>query len=207
MPDDPFRKSGTFFRPSIVLVDEEDKGLTATVEQEAYLEQAKAGDKSAFGALVGEYSDLVYSIAFHFHGRAALAEDIAQDIFLELYRNLGKIASAPHLVSWLRRSTTNRCIDQGRKASYRTEVSLEGAPEQGRPPVLTDGLLNEKLRKQVAALPEWQRAVVVLRYQEDMDPAEIADTLRIPLNTVKSRLHRAIGTLREKMERTQQARI
>jgi RNA polymerase sigma-70 factor (ECF subfamily) len=53
----------------------------------------------------------------------------------------------------------------------------------------------------VAALPEAQRAIVVLRYQEDMDPGEIAETLDIPLNTVKSRLHRGLEFLRRKMER------
>jgi len=64
-----------------------------------------------------------------------------------------------------------------------------------------DAMLDELVRKQVAALPEWQRAVVVLRYQEDLDPVEIADMLKIPVNTVKSRLHRALATLRETLER------
>jgi RNA polymerase sigma-70 factor, ECF subfamily len=71
---------------------------------------------------------------------------------------------------------------------------------------LGDTLLGESLRRQVAKLPEWQRAIVVLRYQEDMDPLEIADALNIPVNTVKSRLHRAIGTLREALERKQRVR-
>ena len=65
----------------------------------------------------------------------------------------------------------------------------------------SDALLSESLRKHVAALPEWQRAVVVLRYGEDMDLSEIAHTLDIPLNTVKSRLHRALECLRDTLDR------
>ena len=67
----------------------------------------------------------------------------------------------------------------------------------------TDVLMNNSLRAQVAALPEWQKAVVILRYQEDLDPAEIADVLKVPVNTVKSRLHRALASLREALERKQ----
>lgn len=67
----------------------------------------------------------------------------------------------------------------------------------------SDALLSESLRRHVAELPEWQRAVVVLRFQEDMDLSEIAAMLRIPLNTVKSRLRRALDSLRESFERRQ----
>jgi RNA polymerase sigma-70 factor (ECF subfamily) len=136
------------------------------------------------------------------HDRA-LAEEIAQDIFLELFRNVSKIESPAHLLYWLRRSTANRCIDQSRKLAYRTEVpSLDGfhPATSGH---FSDVFLEETLRRQIAKLPEWQRAVVILRYQEDLDPPEIAGILQIPVNTVKSRLHRALGSLREILERKQ----
>ena len=156
--------------------------------------------------MVLEYQNLVFSIAYHFLQASALAEEIAQDIFLELYRNIGKIESVSHLTFWLRRSTTNRCIDQSRKLAYRTEVPISETFHPASSGELGDTLLGESLRRQVAKLPEWQRAIVVLRYQEDMDPLEIADALNIPVNTVKSRLHRAIGTLREALERKQRVR-
>ena len=69
-----------------------------------------------------------------------------------------------------------------------------------------DVFLAASLRQQVAQLPEWQRAVIILRYQEDLDPLEIAELLKIPINTVKSRLHRAISTLRTVLERKQRVR-
>jgi RNA polymerase sigma-70 factor (ECF subfamily) len=159
--------------------------------------RAKNGDRACFGQLVSEYQGLVYSIARHLLRTSAQAEEVAQDIFLELFRNLRKIESPTHLLYWLRRTTTNRCIDHSRKLSTRTEVPMA---EGFHPSAITessDALLSESLRRHVAALPEWQRAVVVLRYQEEMDLPEIAETLNIPLNTVKSRLHRALECLRE----------
>jgi RNA polymerase sigma-70 factor, ECF subfamily len=80
-------------------------------------------------------------------------------------------------------------------------VSLENAPE---PVALTpagDPLLGTALKKLVAALPEKSRAIVVLRYQEDLNPAEIARILGIPVGTVKSQLQRALALLREKLSR------
>jgi len=144
---------------------------------------------------------VVFSIARHFLAVSSLAEEIAQDIFLDLYRNLGKIESAAHLLYWLRRATANRCIDQTRKLAFRTEVPMASGFIAATQTGMGDAMLDELLRQQVAALPEWQRAVVVLRYQEDLDPAEIADMLKIPVNTVKSRLHRALANLRETLER------
>ena len=137
---------------------------------------------------------------------SAVAEEIAQDIFLDLYRNIGRIESAAHLTFWLRRSTTNRCIDYSRKLAYRTEVPINDTFHPATSGELGDMLLDESVRRQVAKLPEWQRAIIVLRYQEDMDPVDIAGVLNIPLNTVKSRLHRALGTLREALQRKQRVR-
>ncbi len=188
----------------------EGRKLQTLEESNGVLKRAQAGDRPAFALIVTEYRNLVYSIAYHFVHNCAIAEEIAQDVFLELFRNLGKIESGKHLVYWLRRSTTNRCIDQSRKLAFRTETPLEAVSEPAVSGEVHDSMLGARLKREVSALPDWQKAVVILRYQEDLDPAEIAETLSIPLNTVKSRLHRAVETLREKMERkpgAQRARI
>jgi RNA polymerase sigma-70 factor (ECF subfamily) len=80
-------------------------------------------------------------------------------------------------------------------------VTLDSVPEPAAPETRSDTLLSEALRKLVASLPGSQRAVVVLRFQEELEPAAIAEVLGIPVNTVKSLLHRSLALLREKMER------
>jgi RNA polymerase sigma-70 factor, ECF subfamily len=162
---------------------------------------AKTGSEEGFASIVRDYSGLVFSIAKNFFSNSALAEEIAQEIFLELHRNLRKIESDAHLIAWLRRSTTNRCIDASRRSAFRSEVPMPDLFSPVAAGTMSDTLLHEQLRKKVVALPEWQRAVVVLRFQEDLDLDEIAELLKIPLNTVKSRLHRAVETLRSSFER------
>lgn len=157
--------------------------------------------RERFDDLVKQHGGLVFSIAYHFLGSAALAEELAQDVFLELHKNLAKIESDNHAVAWLRRTTTNRCIDKSRKSAFRHEVPIQDGFHAASAETPRDPMLQHALRKQVEQLPEWQRAVVILRYQEDMDPEEIAAVLEIPVNTVKSRLHRAIEALRDRFDR------
>ncbi len=169
---------------------------------EAALRQAARGDHQAFGDLVREHQAMVFSMAYHFLRDRALAEELAQEVFLHLHQNLAAIQSPAHLTFWLRKVTNHRCIDQARRQKVRPQISLEEVPHE---PVADfahrDPLLSEKLRRMVESLPEKARMVVILRYQEDLEPAEIAKTLDMPLNTVKSHLRRSLAALREKLAR------
>lgn len=166
------------------------------------LAAALRGDAAGFTQLVREHQSMVFSIAYHFLRDSARAEELAQETFLHLYRNLETIESPAHLVYWLRRVIHHRCIDESRKKARRGgSVALDAIAEPASEWRERDPLLSGALRKLVAALPEAQRAVVVMRYQEDMEPGEIASVLDIPLNTVKSRLHRGLEFLRSKMDR------
>lgn len=165
--------------------------------------KAAAGDRSAFADLVRTHQAMVFSIALHSLRDPALAEELAQEVFLDLFHHLDGLQSAAHVEFWLRKVASRRCIDYVRRRRRRASVALEDAPELTTDPVECDPLLSAALRKLTASLPERARMVVVLRYQEDMAPAEIAETMEIPLNSVKSCLHRALAMLREKLERTQ----
>ena len=144
---------------------------------------------------------MVFGIAYNFLHDAAAAEDLAQDVFLELHRSLGRVESREQAVRWLRKVTAHRCIDYARRAQYRSGPALEDVPEQSIPPIFPDPFLSGQIAKQVALLAETPRIVLILRYQEDMEPAEIAETLHMPVNTVKSHLQRALATLRPRLER------
>ena len=167
----------------------------------ASLEQAAQGDAAAFAEIVSAHQAMVFSIAWHYLQDRSLAEDVAQEVFLELYQNLAAIQSASHLTYWLRRVSVHRCIDLARRRTHRREQAMDGLPEPATENALADPVLMARLRETLDALPEKQRMVIILRYQEDLGPAEIAELLRMPVNTVKSTLHRSLDDLRRKLAR------
>jgi len=144
---------------------------------------------------------MVFSLAYHFLQDRALAEDVTQEVFLQLYREPEPLDTEQHVRYWLRKVASHRCIDAARRRKIRPRLGLEAIPEPAAREAFRDPMLSETLRKLVATLPETPRMIVVLRYQEDMEPAEIAETVGMPVATVKSHLHRSLGMLREKMQR------
>ena len=177
--------------------------MTATltlvaVSAPSALERAKTGDHEAFAEVVGEFEGLVFSIALRFFDDRAVAEELAQEVFLQLYQHLRDIESDMHLRFWLRQVTSRRCIDEMRRKRPRG-VSLETIADIGAHAPAVDPLLDRRLQRLVAGLPPHQRLVVTLRYQDDLDLAEVATILGLPLNTVKSHLHRAVLALRKQL--------
>lgn len=165
-----------------------------------------------FRELVERHQARVFSIAFRILGESGTAEEVAQDVFLELHRNLSRLESENHVTAWLRRVAVHRATDALRRRAVRGDLTAEEF-EEG----VTDGwrevagsghaknssaALMNRVEQLVMALPETQRSVVLMRYQEDLDPEEIALTLAMPLATVRSHLQRALKFLRAKAERT-----
>jgi RNA polymerase sigma-70 factor (ECF subfamily) len=179
--------------------------LTAARTAKDALAQSAGRDELAFSDIVRQHQAMVFSIAYHFLRDRSGAEDLAQDVFLHLHKNLRAIQSPAHLVYWLRKVTGHRCIDESRRQKLRPRVSLteylEHAPEPAARFAAADPLLAGVLRRLIARLPERSRMIVILRFQEDMEPGEIAGMLDIPLGTVKSNLHRSLALLRGKLER------
>jgi len=154
-----------------------------------------------FAGLVREHQSMVYSLSYHFLHDRDLAEEVAQEVFLALHRHMADIKSGEHAVFWLRKVAAQRSIDAARRRTRRPQVTLEEVAEPAARPAAEDPLLRELLRRMVATLPETPRMVMVMRYQEDLDPAEIAAVLEMPIATVKSHLQRSLALLRDKLER------
>lgn len=171
----------------------------ALVEPDETFAKAKGGDTSAFDVLVRRHQSMVFSLALHALRNRAAAEDLAQDVFLRLYRDIGCLVSTPHVVSWLRRVTSHRCIDELRRRRYQRELAMDAVPERSVAPSTREMILEGRIQRLVASLPPRARMVVVLRYQEDLDPSEIADALQMPVNTVKSHLRRSLAVLRARL--------
>lgn len=153
-----------------------------------------------FEELLDRNKAMVYSVFWNALRNRAVAEELMQEVFLGLHQNLAHLESAEHAKNWLRRTAANRAIDELRRLRYRRGPSLEEVAEPAQEAMEVDPLLGEELRRQLERLPAEARVLTILRYQEDMQPMEIAEKLSIPVNTVKSRLHRALQLLRGRME-------
>ena len=152
-----------------------------------------------FEQLVDEHQSMVFSLAWRMTGDRGLAEEVAQDVFLELDRNMNRIESPEHALNWLRRVTVNRSADALRRRRVRgVDLWVEIEEKHGAPAEEKQSVLGARLEHLLSTLPEAQRAALVLRYQEDMTPEEIAATVDAPLATVKSNLHRGLKLLRAK---------
>jgi RNA polymerase sigma-70 factor, ECF subfamily len=169
----------------------------------ARAEQAAADDTDAtdeFAGVVRKHQGMVFSLALHFLRDWQAAEEVAQDVFLQLHEHLDTLKSPEHVTYWLRKVTSHRCIDRSRRRKW-PRVSLDDLPELRAEDSPADPILGWKLRQLVASLPGPARMVVILRYQEDLTPLEIADALSMPVATVKSHLQRSLARLREKVTR------
>ena len=152
-----------------------------------------------FEDLVDEHQSMVYSLALRMTGDRGLAEEIAQDVFLELDRNLGKMETPEHARYWLRRVAMNRSADALRRRRVRRmDLWVEVDETHGARVEERSSPLATQLEYLLTTMPEAQRAALVLRYQEDMLPEEIAATLDAPVATVKSQLQRGLKLLRAK---------
>ena len=170
------------------------------------LDRARAGERSALTLLVQAHQRSVYSLALRMLGTRDLAEDLTQEVFMQMNGNLRTIESNRHLGFWLRQVTTHRAIDQLRRRARVQMTSLDEEAQLFSTEEDSDPLLRRHLQALLAELSPPARAVLLLRYQEDLDPAEIARTLDMPLNTVKSHLKRSLESMREKTIGMQPAR-
>jgi len=160
-----------------------------------------ADELQIFRELVGQHQSMVFSIALRICRDRGAAEEIAQDVFLELHRNLRKLKSAEHVENWLRRVSTHRTLDWLRKRKTDPQRDAEEFDETWERAGWFGGAssrVGSQLEALVQSLPETQRVVIVMRYQEEMTAEEIAEMLRVPVATVKSQLQRALVMLRRK---------
>jgi RNA polymerase sigma-70 factor (ECF subfamily) len=166
---------------------------------DALLARARAGDAEAFAAFVRQHQSTVFSIGLRMFNRRDAAEDLAQDVFLQLYRKLDAIESPEHLGFWLRRVAANLAIDRLRSAAHSHTQPLADGEEIAAQDAEEDPLRDRALLRLIGELTPHARAVMLLRYQEDCDVAEIARALDMPVNTVKSHIKRSLTTLRRRL--------
>jgi RNA polymerase sigma-70 factor (ECF subfamily) len=160
-----------------------------------------AMEDDEFRRLIETHQRMVFSLALRLTGDYATAEEVAQDVFLELYRSGERLLNEDHVRFWLRRTAKHRAIDAIRRRSNRPESGADEWIEEQHPNSGASGLgvgTAARLDSLLRTLPDGLRAAIVLRYQEEMLPDEIAEVLGQSVASVKSQLHRGLTLLRRK---------
>lgn len=170
------------------------------VEEAKLIERLKRGDEDAYREFMALYKDTVYRVIYSFSGMASDIDDIAQEVFIAVFRKIHKFRGSSSLSTWLYRATINKCKDYLRKRRTNT-VELTDSIISGRPDA-SETLLNEARAKALlASLPEKLRSVVILREIEALSYNEIAEKLKIPLGRVKIMIFRARQKMKEEAQR------
>jgi RNA polymerase sigma-70 factor (ECF subfamily) len=159
----------------------------------------RSGDESAMAVLYDRYSSLVYSVALRVLGDTGVAEDVLQEVFMQLWRNPGLFdSSRGNLAPWLAVITRNRSIDSLRKRRPETDIDevvvsvepdMAGAAERGR--------AMEKVRGALGLMPLPQRSALEMAYFEGLTHTEIAAKTGEPLGTIKTRIRAGLLALRK----------
>ena len=158
-------------------------------------------ENDEFRRLIETHQRMVFSLALRIAGERPTAEEVSQDVFLELHRSGERLVSEDHIRFWLRRVTVHRATDALRRRALRPEAAAEEwiddrHSDPGWQRAASD--VGARLEDLLRALPEPLRVAIVLRYQEEMLPDEIALLLGQPVATVKSHLQRGLKLLRRK---------
>jgi len=165
------------------------------------LEAAAKGSEAAFAEIVTRHFQPVYRLAWRITGVAADAEDVAQEVFVRLWRNPLQVREAGALRGWLMRVASNAAIDRCRRPRL---DALEDAPEIGDPAARPDAPLDRAqaswlVDASIAALPERQRQAVALVYFEGMSNIAAAEAMKLSVEAVESLLARARRSLRDSL--------
>lgn len=164
--------------------------------------RAQTGDREAFVALFDQYKNLVYRTAYLMLGDSSDAEDVLQEIFVQVYKSLSAFdPNRAAFTTWLHRVTFNYCLNHRRRKRFIALPFDEISPlfkTEFPGAQLAEG---EAVQQAVQKLSDKQRAVVILRYFWDLSYAEIAQVLNVPLGTIKSRIDQSLKTLRQILEK------
>jgi RNA polymerase sigma factor (sigma-70 family) len=173
------------------------------------IERARDGDVRAYGDLVERYRDIAFRTAYLITRSAADAEDAAQEAFVKAYYALGRFRTQSPFRPWILRIVANEARNRVRSARRREGLVLrvaEDRPSGGAAPspetAALDRERDEALLAAMARLSEPDRQIIACRFLLDLSEAETADTLGIRRGTVKSRLSRALGRLRDVLPET-----
>ncbi len=175
-------------------------------EEQVWLEQARQGDKAAFGKLIEAYQGPVYNLAYRMLNNSGEAEEAAQEAFIRAYTRLDSYNPAHKFSTWMLSITSNYCIDLIRKRRalllsidepLPAHPALQSEKAKGPESQMVTNEQQEMVQDLLQELPEDYRQAVVLRYWYEMSYDEIAEVMNTTVSAIKSRLFRARRQLAE----------
>lgn len=182
------------------------------IDEKELIRQAKSGNLKAYEEIIGLYEKKVFSTIYYMVKNDNEVEDIAQEVFIKIYKNLGNFKEESSLYTWIYRITVNVCIDELKKRKKVVyldekidtkdgEVELQ-LPDDSKSPtdIAEDNDLKDRLEKCIKKLPESQRMMIILRDIKGFTYMEIAEIMKMNLGTVKSKINRARASLKELLE-------
>jgi RNA polymerase sigma-70 factor, ECF subfamily len=185
--------------------------------ERSLLRRLRDRDERAFRELIDDHRDRVFNITYRMLGNRAEAEDVAQEVFITVFKTIESFREESKFSTWLYRVTVNHCKnrikylarrhdrdkDELDETSQQTNGAISGLPVRAAQPdkALASAQMEKLLQQAIAELDEDQREVVILRDVEELSIEEICEITELPDGTVKSRLHRARLVLRKKMQR------
>jgi RNA polymerase sigma-70 factor (ECF subfamily) len=177
------------------------------MDLDTVLERCRCGDELAWESLVRQFQARVFALAYHYAGNSEDARDLAQEIFVKVYRNMRKCPEADHFLPWLFRIARNSSIDSLRRKRARPQLAhvsekhVDTLRDQGTDP--EQHWLKEARRdlfkKALQMLTKLNREIIILREIQGLSFEEVAGILKVPIGTLKSRSHRARLELAEKV--------
>jgi len=166
-------------------------------DERGLIERCRTGDDIAFGELVERYKHLVYGMVWRLTSDRTQTDDLAQEVFLKVYRGLPYFRGEARLSTWIFRIVSNVCSE----ARGRRSAEIPDSPailERGSPDgAFADLELRDRLDKAIAKLPDQYRFLIAAHYLKGVQYDALAEALEIPIGTVKTHLHRAKRRLRE----------
>jgi len=172
------------------------------------IEKAQKGDVFAFRALINEYKEQAMRLAYSISGNMSDAQDIAQEAFISVYRNIRSFRFNAEFSTWVYRIVVNSCYDFLRKKISSRLVldeniqEKQAADSQGNTPLgkVLNTELKERINAAVSGLSAKQQIAFDLKYKNGLNSAEIADLMKISVSAVKAHLNRALRILRRKLK-------
>lgn len=183
-------------------------------EEALLIEKARGGSVSAFEELISLYEKKIYNYCYRMTNSREDAEDLAQEVFIKVYRNLKSFKGNSKFSTWIYRIAYNTCVDKYRKNKRVNTVSLNPGNDEGAneielvsgDPLPEDEVIQmeryKKLQACIAALKPEYKTVIILRDIQNYSYEEIAEILRLPLGTVKSHISRARAALCDALKGT-----